>query len=114
MKSPTDIGRSLARQWQRSSVRLERLLNPASWPQSLNIGNCYDKAMVESFFQLLKRERIRLKTYATREEARSDVLDYIEMFYNPKRRHSSAMQLSPVEFEKRYFHGERPSSFCSK
>lgn len=39
----------------------------------------------------------------TREEARSDVFDYIEMFYNPKRRHSSAMQLSPVEFEKRYF-----------
>lgn len=38
MKSPTDIGRSLARQWQRSSVRLDRLLNPASWPQSLNIG----------------------------------------------------------------------------
>lgn len=38
MKSPTDIGRNLARQWQRSSVRLERLLNPASWPQSLNIG----------------------------------------------------------------------------
>ncbi|MFU6865353.1 DUF3322 domain-containing protein [Pseudomonas paraeruginosa] len=38
MKSPTDISRSLARQWQRSSVRLERLLNPASWPQSLNIG----------------------------------------------------------------------------
>lgn len=38
MKSPTDIGRSLGRQWQRSSVRLERLLNPASWPQSLNIG----------------------------------------------------------------------------
>lgn len=38
MKSPTDIGRNLARQWQRSSVRLERLLNPGSWPQSLNIG----------------------------------------------------------------------------
>ncbi|WP_244233768.1 DUF3322 domain-containing protein, partial [Pseudomonas aeruginosa] len=38
MKSPTDIGHNLARQWQRSSVRLERLLNPASWPQSLNIG----------------------------------------------------------------------------
>ncbi|MFU3259632.1 Wadjet anti-phage system protein JetD domain-containing protein [Pseudomonas aeruginosa] len=38
MKSPTDIGRNLARQWQRSSVRLERLLNPASWPQTLNIG----------------------------------------------------------------------------
>lgn len=38
MKSPTDIGRSLARQWQRSSVRLERLLKPGSWPQSFNIG----------------------------------------------------------------------------
>ncbi|HEC1605889.1 IS3 family transposase [Pseudomonas aeruginosa] len=66
-------------------------------------GNCHDNAVAESFFQLLKRERIRRKTYGTREEARSDVFDYIEMFYNPKRRHSSAMQLSPVEFEKRYF-----------
>lgn len=52
---------------------------------------------------MLKRERVRRKTYGTREEARSDVFDYIEMFYNPKRRHSSAMQLSPMEYEKRYF-----------
>ncbi len=66
-------------------------------------GNCHDNAVAESFFQLLKRERIRRKTYSTREEARSDVFDYIEMFYNPKRQHSSAMQLSPVEYEKRYF-----------
>ena len=66
-------------------------------------GNCHDNAVAESFFQLLKRERIRRKTYGTREEARADVFDYIEMFYNPKRRYSSAMQLSPVDFEKRYF-----------
>ncbi|WP_312352227.1 IS3 family transposase [Pseudomonas sp.] len=66
-------------------------------------GNCHDNAVAESFFQLLKRERIRRKIYATRDEARSDIFDYIEMFYNPKRRHSSAMQLSPVEYEKRYF-----------
>ncbi|MGC9742158.1 IS3 family transposase [Pseudomonas sp. P1B16] len=66
-------------------------------------GSCHDNAVAESFFQLLKRERIRRKIYATRDEARSDVFDYIEMFYNPKRRHSSAMQLSPVEYEKRYF-----------
>ncbi|OAK53973.1 transposase [Pseudomonas putida] len=66
-------------------------------------GNCHDNAVAESFFQLLKRERVRRKTYATRDEARSDIFDYIEMFYNPKRRHSSAMQLSPVEYEKRYF-----------
>ncbi|RMU56790.1 hypothetical protein ALP26_200131 [Pseudomonas savastanoi pv. glycinea] len=66
-------------------------------------GNCHDNAVAESFFQLLKRERIRRKIYTTREDARSDIFDYIEMFYNPKRRHSSAMQLSPVEYEKRYF-----------
>ena len=66
-------------------------------------GNCYDNAVAESFFQLLKRERIRRKTYLDREEARRDVFDYIEMFYNPKRRHGSANGLSPVEYEKQYF-----------
>ena len=65
-------------------------------------GNCHDNAVAESFFQLLKRERIRRKTYNTRQEARSDVFDYIEMFYNPKRRHGFNNQLSPVEFENRY------------
>ncbi len=66
-------------------------------------GNCHDNAVAESFFQLLKRERIRRKTYADREEARQDVFDYIEMFYNPKRRHSFNNGLSPVECEKQYF-----------
>ncbi|WP_153016104.1 MULTISPECIES: IS3 family transposase, partial [Pseudomonas syringae group] len=55
-----------------------------------------------SFFQLLKRERIKRKIYTSRQDARSDVFDYIEMFYNPKRRHGFNNQLSPVEFEKRY------------
>ena len=49
-------------------------------------GNCHDNAVAESFFQLLKRERIKKKIYGTREEARSDIFDYIEMFYNSKRR----------------------------
>jgi putative transposase len=66
-------------------------------------GNCHDNAVAESFFQLLKRERIRRKTYGTREEAKQDVFDYIEMFYNPKRRHSFSNDLSPVEYEKQYF-----------
>ncbi|WP_312120803.1 IS3 family transposase, partial [Kosakonia cowanii] len=52
-------------------------------------GNCHDNAVAESFFQLLKRERIQKKIYGTREEARSDIFDYIEMFYNNKRRHGS-------------------------
>ncbi len=66
-------------------------------------GNCYDNAVAESFFQLLKRERIRRKTYLDREEARRDVFNYIEMFYNPKRRHGYANDVSPVEFENQYF-----------
>lgn len=65
-------------------------------------GNCHDNAVAESFFQLLKRERIKKKTYVTRDEARSDVFDYIELFYNSKRKHGSNDLLSPVEFESRY------------
>ncbi|WP_210321345.1 IS3 family transposase [Devosia beringensis] len=63
-------------------------------------GNCHDNAVAESFFNLLKRERIRRRTYRTRGEARQDVFDYIEMFYNPTRKHVRNGMLSPVEFEK--------------
>ncbi|WP_333010464.1 IS3 family transposase [Kluyvera sichuanensis] len=66
-------------------------------------GNCHDNAVAESFFQLLKRERIKKKIYGTREEARSDIFDYIEMFYNSKRRHGSSDQMSPAEYENRYY-----------
>jgi putative transposase len=66
-------------------------------------GNCYDNTVAESFFQLLKRGRIRREIYGTRDEARNGIFDYIEMFYNPKRRRRSAMQLSPVEYEKAIF-----------
>lgn len=66
-------------------------------------GNCHDNAVAESFFQLLKRERIKRKIYKTRELAREDIFDYIEMFYNPIRRHSHAANLSPVNYEQQYF-----------
>ena len=62
-------------------------------------GNCHDNAVAESFFNLLKRERIRRRVYKTRAEARQDVFDYIEMFYNPKRKHARNGMLSPVDFE---------------
>jgi RHS repeat-associated protein len=58
------------------------------------------RAVAESFLNLLKQERIRRRTYKTRAEARQDVLDYIEMFYNPKRKHVRNGMLSPVEFER--------------
>lgn len=64
-------------------------------------GDCWDNAAMESFFSTLKIERIHRKRYATREEVRADVFDYIERFYNPRRRHSTLGQISPVEFERR-------------
>ncbi len=65
--------------------------------------NCHDNAVTGSFFQLLKRERIKRRTYIDREEARRDVFDYIEMFYSPRRCHGYNGRLSPVEFERRHF-----------
>ena len=62
-------------------------------------GNCYDNAVAESFFALLKRERVNRGRYRTREEARADVFDYIEVFYNRKRRHGYLGNISPVDFE---------------
>lgn len=68
-------------------------------PSMSRRGNCHDNAVAESFFQLLKRERIRRRTYPTRDAARQDVFEYIEMFYNPKRKHTNNGMLSPVDFE---------------
>jgi putative transposase len=62
-------------------------------------GNVWDNAAMESFFSSLKTERIARKTYRTRHDAKADVFDYIERFYNPKRRHSTIGYLSPMEFE---------------
>jgi putative transposase len=62
-------------------------------------GNCWDNAAMESFFSSLKTERTARKMYRTRDEAKADVFDYIERFYNPKRRHSTIGYLSPMEFE---------------
>ncbi len=64
---------------------------------------CLVPAVAESSFPLLKRGRIRRRTCFDREEARRDAFDYIEMSYNPKRRHGHANRLSPVGFEKQYF-----------
>ncbi len=66
-------------------------------------GNCHDNACAESFFGLLKRERIKRKIYRTREDGKADVFNYIELFYNSTRRHSHANDMSPVDYEKDYF-----------
>lgn len=66
-------------------------------------GNCHDNAVAESFFAILKTEKTRRKIFKTRKEARSEIFNYIEFFYNPKRQHGSNGGLSPVEYERRYF-----------
>ena len=63
-------------------------------------GNVWDNAAMESFFSSLKTERIARKTYRTRNQAKADVFDYIERFYNPTRRHSTLGYLSPMDFER--------------
>ena len=68
-------------------------------PRMSRRGNCHDSAVAESFFQLLKRERIRRRSYPTRDAARQDVSEYIEMFYNPKRKRTKNGMLSPVDIE---------------
>lgn len=62
-------------------------------------GDCWDNSAVESFFATLKKERVHRRVYATRDQARADVFDYIERFYNTRRRHSTLGRISPAEFE---------------
>lgn len=68
-------------------------------PSMSRRGNCWDNAVVESFFSSLKKERIKKRIYKTRELARADVFDYIEVFYNRQRRHSHLGGVSPEAYE---------------
>jgi transposase InsO family protein len=63
-------------------------------------GNCYDNAVMESFFHTLKTELVHHRSYQTRQIAYSDIFEYIEVFYNRRRRHSTLGYLSPAEFER--------------
>ncbi len=74
-------------------IAKHRTIWPVAW--------LWDNAAMESFFSSLKTERTEGKTYRTRDEARADVFDYIERFYNTIRRHSTIGYLSPVEFERK-------------
>jgi len=65
-------------------------------------GNCFDNAVAESFFHLLKHERVKRKIYKDGETARRDIFNYIEMFYNPGHRHGFNDGLSPVVFEEKH------------
>src|SRR5207244_4066589 len=85
---------------QYTSEAFQRLMAEHGVTCSLSrSGNVWDNAAMESFFSSLKVERVARKIYRTRDQARADVFDYIERFYNPRRRHSTIGYLSPMEFE---------------
>lgn len=86
---------------QYTSEEFQRLLEEQGITCSMSRqGDVWDNSAMESFFSSLKTERVKRRQYRTRDEARADVFDYIERFYNPRRRHSTLGYLSPVEFEK--------------
>ena len=76
-------------------------------PSMSRKGNCHDNAVAESFFANLKKEKIRRKIFKTREEAKQTVFNYIEMFYNPKRRHTSNERLAPTVYDEMYFKNQK-------
>ena len=85
---------------QYTSEQFQRLMADHGVTCSMSrSGNCWDNAAMESFFSSLKTERTARKTYRTRNDAKADVFDYIERFYNPKRRHSTIGYMSPMDFE---------------
>jgi putative transposase len=85
---------------QYSSESFQRLLAEHGITCSMSRqGDVWDNSAMESFFSTLKTERVNRKIYRTRDEARADVFDYVERFYNPRRRHSTIGYVSPVEFE---------------
>ena len=89
---------------QYTSGDCQRLLKSLGIRPSMSRrGNCHDNAVAESFFANLKKEKIRRKRYRTRAEARGEIFEYIEMFYNPKRRHTHNGRVSPTEYEQAYF-----------
>ena len=86
---------------QYTSEQFQRLMADHGVTCSMSrSGNVWDNAAMESFFSSLKTERTARKTYRTRDAARADVFDYIERFYNARRRHSTIGYKSPMEFER--------------
>jgi len=87
---------------QYAATSYQRLLNVHGLrPRMSRKGNCWDNACVESFFGTLQRELVSHRHYATRDEAKQDIFEYIEIFYYRQRRHSTLGYDSPAEYEAR-------------
>lgn len=86
---------------QYTSDPFQRLLTELGVTCSMSrSGNVWDNSVMESFFSTLKTERVHRRIYRSRTHARQDIFDYIERFYNPRRRHSTLGNVSPVDYER--------------
>jgi putative transposase len=100
---PTELLHHSDQGSQYTSEDFQRLLAAEGITCSMSRrGDCWDNSAIESFFASLKKERVYRKVYRTRDEGRADIFDYIEAFYNSRRRHSTLGQISPNEFEQSY------------
>ena len=91
----SDQGAEYTNKEYQGIVKDNRMVASMSRPRE-----CYDNAVVESFFKTIKTELVKHQTFKTREEARSAIFEYIEIFYNRRRLHSTLGYVSPVDFEK--------------
>ena len=87
---------------QYASIEFRNIIKRFGFKQSMSgKGNCYDNAVAESFFHTIKTECVYSEVYNSKAEAKSAIFDYIEIFYNRQRRHSTIGYMSPVDFEKK-------------
>lgn len=97
---PTELIHHSDRGVQYASQQYRSLINKFGFRQSMSRkGNCYDNAMVESFFHTLKVEHVHRYDFGNLDQAKESIADYIENFYNKNRSHSSLNFLSPIDFE---------------
>jgi transposase InsO family protein len=88
---------------QYASVAFRKRLATWDGPQSMSRqGNCWDNAVTESFFGILKNELVHHERFATRQAAKDKLCDYLEVFYNRSRIHSATSYFAPTEYEARY------------
>lgn len=99
-RPPADLIHHSDRGSQYTSNDFQEFLKKYNIISSMSgVGNCYDNAAQESFYHTLKTEHVYFEFYETREEAKQSIFEYIEVFYNRKRRHSTLGYVSPVTFE---------------
>jgi hypothetical protein len=103
MRRPKDVVHHSDQGSQYTSIAFGKRCGEAGVRPSMgSVGDAYDNAMAESFFATLECELLDRRRFKTQAEARMAVFEFIEGFYNPRRRHSSLGYLSPVDYERRY------------